>query len=95
MAESPAGAVARNSAEILEEFADYLDIPMNINLEVGRRFMKVREILLLKPESIVDVSKSAGENIDIYINGRLVAFGEILEVEGKAGIRLTDFHVQT
>ncbi len=94
MAESPARAAARNPAEILEEFADYLDVPMNINLEVGRRFMKVREILLLKPESIVDVSKSAGENIDIYINGRLVAFGEILEVEGKAGIRLTDFHVQ-
>jgi flagellar motor switch protein FliN len=94
MAESPVRADARNSAEILEEFADYLDVPMNINLEVGRRPMKVREILLLKPESIVEIAKSAGENIDIYINDRLVAFGEILEVEGKAGIRLTDFHVQ-
>ena len=94
MADSLAGAVARNSAEILEEFADYLDVPMNIKLEVGRRSMRVREILLLKPESIVEIAKSAGENIDIYINDRLVAFGEILEVEGKAGIRLTDFHAQ-
>jgi flagellar motor switch protein FliN/FliY len=85
---------AGNSAVVLEEFSNYLDIPMRITLEIGRRSMKVREILLLKPESIVDVPKAAGENIDVYINGKLVAFGEILEMESKAGIRLTDFFVQ-
>ena len=77
---------------ILEEFADFLDIPLRITLDVGRRSMKVREILQLKSKSIVVVPKSAGENIDIYVNGRLVAFGEILEMEGRAGIRLTDFY---
>jgi flagellar motor switch protein FliN/FliY len=86
---------AGNSAVVLEEFSNYLDIPMRITLEIGRRSMKVREILLLKPESVVDVPKAAGENIDVYINGKLVAFGEILEVESKAGIRLTDFFVQS
>jgi flagellar motor switch protein FliN/FliY len=94
MGESPVRTEARSTTEILEEFSGYLDVPMSITLELGRRSMKVREILQLKPESIVDVPKSAGENIDIYINGRLVAFGEILELEGKAGVRLTDFVVQ-
>ena len=94
MGESPVRTEARSTAEILEEFSGYLDVSMSITLELGRRSMKVREILQLKPESIVDVPKSAGENIDIYINGRLVAFGEILELEGKAGVRLTDFVVQ-
>jgi flagellar motor switch protein FliN/FliY len=94
MGEGPVRTEARSTAEILEEFSGYLEVPMNITLELGRRSMKVREILQLKPESIVDVPKSAGENIDIYINGRLVAFGEILELEGRAGVRLTDFVVQ-
>jgi len=94
MGESPVRTEAHRTAEIMEEFSGYLDVPMSITLEIGRRSMKVREILRLKTESIVDVPKSAGENIEIYINGRLVAFGEILELEGKAGVRLTDFVVQ-
>jgi flagellar motor switch protein FliN/FliY len=95
MAAISSQADAGNSAVVLEEFSNYLDIPMRITLEIGRRSMKVREILLLKPESVVDVPKAAGENIDVYINGKLVAFGEILEMESKAGIRLTDFFVQS
>jgi flagellar motor switch protein FliN/FliY len=94
MGESPVPTAARGTAEILEEFSGYLDVPMSITLEIGRRSMRVREILQLRPASIVDVPKSAGENIDIYINGRLVAFGEVLELEGKTGVRLTDFVVQ-
>jgi len=94
MAEGPVRTEARGTAEILEEFSKYLDIPMNIALEIGRRSMKVREILQLKPDSIVDIPKSAGENIEVFVNGRLVAFGEILELEGKAGVRLTDFVAQ-
>ncbi|MBZ5495432.1 MAG: FliM/FliN family flagellar motor switch protein [Acidobacteriia bacterium] len=95
MAESPVRPDARTTAGVLEEFSEVLDVPMRITLEVGRRSMRVREILLLKPESIVEVPKSAGENIDVYINGKLVAFGEILDIESKTGVRLTDFFVQT
>jgi flagellar motor switch protein FliN/FliY len=68
---------------------------MQVSLEVGRQRLKVRDILLLKPESIIEVPKAAGENIDVYFNGRLAAFGEILEMEGKAGVRLTDFIAQS
>jgi len=93
MTDNPARVERRSTADILQEFGDYLDVPMTIHLEIGRRSMKVREILLLKPDSIVEIPKSVGENLDIYVNGRLIGFGEILEMEGKAGIRLTDFHV--
>jgi len=95
MAENPIGPDPRATTGAQEEFSELLDVPMRITLEIGRRSMKVREILLLKPESVVEVPKSAGENIDLYINEKLVAFGEILETEGKAGIRLTDFVAQT
>ncbi len=91
MAENPGRPNTASTTNVLDDFAEYMDIPMRITLEVGRRTIKVREVLLLKPDSIVEVPKSAGENIDVYINGKLVAFGEILETEGKAGIRLTDF----
>jgi flagellar motor switch protein FliN len=94
MTENPPRADTRTSATVLGEFSEYHDVPMRITLEVGRRSMKVREILLLRPESIVEVAKSAGENIDVYINGKLVAFGEILEMETKTGVRLTDFIAQ-
>ena len=95
MAESTVPPIVRNTADVTEELAGYLDVPMHITLEVGRRNLKVREILTLKPGSIVDLPKAAGENLDLYVNERLVAFGEILETDGKAGIRLTDFVKQS
>lgn len=94
MAENPVRPETNAAAGILEEFSEYLDVPMRVAIEIGRRNMQVREILQLKPDSIVEIDKAAGENLDVYINSRLIAFGEILEMEGKAGIRLTDFVVQ-
>jgi flagellar motor switch protein FliN/FliY len=95
MAEDAAkGASAVASPDTLAEYANYLDIPMHVTLEIGRKNMKVRDILTLKPQSVVEVMKAAGENLDVLINGKLVAFGEILEMDNKAGIRLTDFYVQ-
>jgi flagellar motor switch protein FliN len=91
MADASNSAVADSAANALGDYADYLDIPMQITLEIGRRQMQVRDILMLKPSSVVDIPKAAGENIDVYVNGKLIAFGEILEMENKAGIRLTDF----
>ncbi len=78
-----------------ETFADCLDVPMQISVEIGRRTMRVREILQLRRDSVVEIRKAAGENLDVYINRRLVGFGEVLESEGKAGIRLTDFVAQS
>jgi len=79
-----------NGQKTLDEVAHLLDIPLKITIHLGQRQMRVREILQLKPNSIVELSKSAGENIDVIVNGKTVAYGEVLEMEGNAGIRLTD-----
>ncbi len=75
------------------EVTHYLDIPMKVRIQLGQRLLKIREILQLKEQSIIELPKSAGENIDILVNGRLVAFGEVLEMEGNAGIRLTNLKI--
>ncbi len=75
-----------------EELQHFLDIPVNITIQLASRSMKVRDILQLQQSSIIELPKSAGENVDILINGRLVALGEILQLEGSTGIRLTDFN---
>lgn len=76
-----------------EEMQYFLDVPIKITVQLANRTMKVRDILQLQPSSIVDLPKSAGENVDILMNGRLIGFGEVLELEGATGIRLTDLNI--
>jgi flagellar motor switch protein FliN len=83
------------SEKALEELHHFLDVPMNITIQLANRTMKVRDILQLQPSSIVDLPKSAGENVDILINERLIAFGEVMELEGSTGIRLTDLNTRS
>jgi flagellar motor switch protein FliN len=74
----------------IEETRHFLDIPMKVSIQLSNRSMKVRDILQLQTNSIMDLPKSAGENVDVLINDRVVAFGEVIELEGSTGIRLTD-----
>lgn len=74
-----------------DELHHFLDIPVKITIQLGSRSMKVRDILQLQQSSIIELPKSAGENVDILMNDRLIAFGEVLQLEGSTGIRLTDF----
>ncbi len=90
MSEWPANAGAAAVVNGDADFGAFLDVPLTVRVELGRRTMKVRDVLQLKPESVMTIEKSAGENVDVYVNDRLVAFGEILETEGHAGIRITD-----
>ncbi len=76
--------------ELLAEISRFTDLPMRITIQMGKLNMPVREILQLKENSVVEIPKSAGENIDIYVNGTLLAYGEVLDLEGSAGIRITD-----
>ena len=78
--------------EILEELKYFMDVPLTITVQLGARRMKVRDILQLHSDSVIELSKSAGENVDILINGKLVAFGEVMELEGSTGIRITDLN---
>ncbi len=68
----------------------YLDVPYRIVIEFGRRKMTVREILTLTRGSVVAVSKSAGENVEVLANDKIVAYGEIITVEESTGVVITD-----
>ncbi len=93
MSETQVDQEHQSGTDAAAEVAHYLDIPMKVRIQLGQRLLKIREILQLREQSIIELPKSAGENIDILINGRLVAFGEVLEMEGNAGIRLTNLKI--
>jgi flagellar motor switch protein FliN/FliY len=67
-----------------------LDVAVTLALEVGRAKMSVRELLQLAPGAIVELDRKAGEPLDIVVNGVRIARGEVVVVEDKFGIRLTD-----
>ena len=92
MSESQNINEASSYEKTMEETCHFLDIPMRVTIQLGNRNMKVRDILQLQANSIVDLPQSAGENVDILINERVIAFGEVTELEGSTGIRLTDFN---
>jgi flagellar motor switch protein FliN len=74
-----------------EEIAALAHVPVGIAAELDRRIMTVREVLALEEGSIIETSRSAGENIDIYIGNVLGGYGEIVVIEDAIGVRITDF----
>jgi flagellar motor switch protein FliN len=71
--------------------AHFADIPVELEVEMDRRILTMRELLELREGSLIGTTRSAGENIDIYIGGALVGFGEIVVIENMIGVRITDF----
>lgn len=72
----------------------FTDVPMEIEVELDRRNMSLKELLELTSGSIVRLTRSAGDNVDVRINGTLVGFGEIVIIEDKIGVRITDFDTE-
>ena len=67
-----------------------LDIPVTISMEVGRSNISIRNLLKLNQGSVVELDRVAGEALDVLVNGTLIAHGEVVVVNDKFGIRLTD-----
>lgn len=67
-----------------------LDIPITIAMEIGRTRLSIRNLLQLNQGSVVELDRLAGEPMDVLVNGTLVAHGEVVVVNEKFGIRLTD-----
>jgi flagellar motor switch protein FliN len=67
-----------------------LDIPVTISMEIGRTKISIRNLLQLNQGSVVELDRLAGEPMDVLVNGTLVAHGEVVVVNEKFGIRLTD-----
>jgi flagellar motor switch protein FliN/FliY len=67
-----------------------LDVPVQLSLEVGRTRLPIRSLLQLNQGSVVELERTSGEPLDVFVNGTLVAHGEVVVVNEKFGIRLTD-----
>jgi flagellar motor switch protein FliN/FliY len=74
-----------------EEVGHLADMPIAIEVELDRKTMTLREILDLDVGGVVRMGRSAGENVDILADGKVVGFGEIVIIEEMMGIRVTDF----
>lgn len=67
-----------------------LDIPVSVSVEIGKTTLSIRSLLQLNQGSVVELDRLAGESLDVLVNGTLVAHGEVVVVNEKFGIRLTD-----
>ena len=74
-----------------EQIAHMADIPVDVEVELDRKVMTVSQVLDLNAGSVIRMTRSAGENIDILVGGSLVGFGEIVIIEDAVGVRITDF----
>ena len=83
------------SAEERRKLDAILAIAVTITLEVGRSQISIRNLLQLNQGSVVELDRVAGEPLDVLVNGTLIAHGEVVVVNDKFGIRLTDVISQT
>jgi len=86
-AELPPGSGAGNGQLNLDLI---MDVRLTLTLEVGRTRISVRNLLAMTQGSVVELDKLAGEPLDVYVNGTLVAHGEVVVVNDKFGIRMLD-----
>jgi flagellar motor switch protein FliN len=67
-----------------------MDVPVTLSMEIGRTQINIRNLLRLNQGSVVELDRLAGEPLDILVNGTLIAHGEVVVINDKFGIRLTD-----
>ena len=79
----------------LEEVGSFADMPIEVEVELDRRGMRLREILELGTGSVIPFTKTAGDYLDIYVGGAAVARGEVVVLEKNMGVRVTMFEART
>ena len=103
-AESAAADEKLNDSPPISPFGDekkdrnlqmILDIPLKVSVELGRTRMPVKELINLAQGSVIELSKLAGEPLEVYVNDKLIARGEAVVVNEKFGVRLTDIISQS
>jgi flagellar motor switch protein FliN/FliY len=67
-----------------------MDVPLQVTVELGRTQRKIKDILEMGPGSIIELDKLAGEPVDILVNGKTVAKGEVVVIDESFGVRITD-----
>ncbi len=85
------GAAPTASSDQAEDNLEaILDVPVTLSMEVGRARIPIRNLLQLNQGSVVELDRAAGEPLDVLVNGTLIARGEVVVINEKFGIRLTD-----
>ena len=87
---SEAGGIEPSSEIPISDINRVLDIPVQLSVELGRTRVPIKHILQLGQGSVVELDALAGEPMDVLVNGYLIAQGEVVVVNDKFGIRLTD-----
>ena len=75
----------------LDEIVHLADVPLDLQIELDRKTMTVRDVLKWETGSVIRLHRSAGENIDILVGGTQIGSGEIVIIEETVGVRITDF----
>lgn len=88
--QNPNPTASRGPQPPVQSLDFILDVPLKLTVELGRSRMAVREILQLAQGSVVELTKFAGEPLEVLVNDKLIARGEVVVVNEKFGIRLTD-----
>jgi flagellar motor switch protein FliN/FliY len=86
----PSFSDTAGKASMMNELDMILDIPVQISVELGRSKITIKNLLQLAHGSVVELDAMAGEPMSVYVNGTLIAQGEVVVVNDKFGIRLTD-----
>ena len=86
LVEEPENRAGTNNVEL--NLDSLLDVPIDISIEIGRTKMTIGDLLSLSKGSIVELKKTAGEAVDIYVNGKLLGKGEVVVVNERLGVRV-------
>lgn len=81
---------ARNGQDLQGNLDFILDIPLEITIELGRTSMQINELLKLGQGSVIELAKLAGDTLEVLANDRLIARGEVVAINEKYGVRLTE-----
>jgi flagellar motor switch protein FliN len=88
LTEAPLGVVALEAAT--GDLSLVLDVPVEVAVEIGRTTMTIRETLAITPGSIVSLDRMAGEPVDLLVNGKRIARGEVVAIDEEFGLRVTE-----
>jgi flagellar motor switch protein FliN/FliY len=86
----PPGGPKAAGARPSEALDFVMDVPVEVSVEIGRRKMRIADILRIGSGSVLELDKAAGETLDVYVNNRIVARGEAVVVGDHYGVRLTE-----
>lgn len=83
-----------NDRTPMDQIGPLADVTLEVEVELDRKQLSMRDILELENGSVLKMTRSAGENIDVLVGGSLIGFGEIVLVDDLVAVRITDFNIE-